>query len=144
MSPQRYPAHLQKAIHDVQLLDHCYKKELDNNKAKDSFFTLSLKIISMIMFTIQMVIMTQRPWRHSRLFWVHYSSNLHMNLLFVIFEIKHLVAQNFLSLVVKVVTILHLPPINHLIVLLIASRFSLLYSEVLQKPPMSLQYLWFL
>ncbi len=38
MSPQTFYTCFQKAIHTVKLLDHCYEKELDANKAKIVFF----------------------------------------------------------------------------------------------------------
>ncbi len=68
MTPQSFYTHFQKALCAVNLLDHCYEKEFNNDKAKISFFTHSPRTTSTTTRSMVNVILTQTLSKISTIF----------------------------------------------------------------------------
>ncbi len=66
MSPQTFDTSFQIVMHTVKLLDCCYEKELDNEKAKIIFFIHPQKNTSNIMYIMIVLFLIKTLWKTSR------------------------------------------------------------------------------
>ncbi len=67
MSPQSFYTLFQKALCAVKLLDHCCKKELDNDKENILIFIHFPRNTFKIMYIMVTVTLIWKPWKTSRI-----------------------------------------------------------------------------